>query len=302
MRRARNVACWAAAAAGVVTLAAACAGSGKNVVTQTAAAPPAQRTHGTFTAAQFSSNWAGYVVRSKRAGAHAFTSARGTWRMPSVSCNGADGSSAAFWVGIGGFGAASPSLQQLGGSADCNPDGTTSYRLWTEIVPEPARFLPLRVAPGDTISALVSMAGRKVTLTIQNVSRRTRYSTTVTVRHALDVSTAEWVAEAPALCRTASQCEVVPLSDFGTVSFSSISATAGKHSGPLRDPWWTVTPVVLVTSAGASRYTAATNPSGAIPAAVSTSGKTFSVVFRTRVGGTVPSSPLLGAPLPDWVH
>src|SRR5207253_605331 len=93
-----------------------------------------------------------------------------------------------------------------------------------------------------------------VTLTLRNATRGTRYSTRATVGHALDTSSAEWIAEAPALCRTASQCQVVPLSDFGQVQFTNISAGIGRHVGRLLDPFWTTTPVILATSTGASNY------------------------------------------------
>ena len=288
----------------VLALTACNAVSGKAGGTTTTAAlkTPPRRVGGTYAAPQVSSNWAGYVVRRGVTAANrAFNSASGTWRMPKVTC-AAQGSSAAFWVGIGGFSPSSPSLQQLGASADCSPGGGASYRLWTEIVPAPAHFISMKVAPGDTLSASVRVTGRVVTLAMRNLSRGTRYSARVEVAHAVDASSAEWIAEAPALCRTASQCQVVPLSNFGRVSFSNISTAVGSHVGRLLDPFWTTTPVVLVSSAGSSRYVAATNPSGAIPNRIPSPARSFTVAYSSHVGGTVPTSPLLGAPLPDWVH
>jgi Peptidase A4 family len=287
---------------------AACGGGGHRAAstaarTTAALATPPLRTGGTFAAAEVSSNWAGYVLRPTAA-AHGrtFSSARGTWRMPSIACSPGAGSSAAFWVGIGGYGASSPSLEQLGASADCSPSGVASYRAWTEIVPAPARFLSLKVAPGDTMLASVAVSRRKVSFVLQNLSRGTRYTTSTNVAHALDTRSAEWIAEAPSLCLTASQCEVVPLSSFGTVTFSNASVAAGTHLGRLLDPFWATTPVVLVSSAGASGYIAATNPAGAVPRHIASSERAFTVAFSANVGGTPPSSPLLGAPLPPWIH
>src|SRR5581483_12285552 len=92
-----------------------------------------------------STNWAGYAVRAPAGKTLRFGSVTGTWRIPRVHCRAGKGSSVAIWVGIGGFGEHSPSLQQLGISADCNPAGRVSYLAWTEIVPAPAHFLRFKV-------------------------------------------------------------------------------------------------------------------------------------------------------------
>src|SRR5436305_1641220 len=92
------------------------------------AAPPPPPKPTLFAPISVSSNWGGYVVTRRNGGG--FRRASGTWTMPRIRCVAGQGSSAAFWVGIGGFGATSPSLQQLGASADCSPQGAISYRLW----------------------------------------------------------------------------------------------------------------------------------------------------------------------------
>jgi hypothetical protein len=248
-----------------------------------------------------SSNWSGYAVTGATGTAN-FTDVAGTWTVPRLACSKTKGTSSAFWVGIGGFSSTSSTLQQLGSSADCNPGGTTSYRLWTEIVPAPAHFLKMKVRPGDRVTAAVVVNGRSVVLSMKNQTLGTRYSTRVVSSIPLDTSSAEWIAEAPSLCRTSTQCQVVPLSNFGTVGFTNAAATANGHTGTILDPAWTVTPLALVTSSGAPNYITASNPYGAVPNAIDPTGRAFTVSFRPTFRGTVPASPLAGAPLPSWIR
>jgi len=109
---------------------------------------------------------------------------------------------------------------------------------------------------------------------------------------------AEWVAEAPSVCRTMDVCEVVPLSDFGKVSFSGASSGGGV-TWPLGVPAWPVTPVALVTSAGSSRYIAASNRRR--PGPVTAGGRGFTIAFGSSFAGAVPAHPLRGSPVPPWV-
>jgi hypothetical protein len=255
---------------------------------------------------QVSSNWAGYVATARTPKANvSFTSVRGSWRVPRARCTAAGGTSAAFWVGIGGFGVRSPSLQQLGVSADCAPGGGAPRDLaWTEIVPAPASYAHFSVKPGDLITATVEMHGRQVSLTMRNVTRKTQFTRTVVVKHALDTSSAEWIAEAPSLCRTSASCTVLPLTNFGTVRFSEATATEGGHSGAIADPAWLTTPLALVTSNGFADYVDS-NPAGALPRPLSRARNAFAVGYRTSLSvarSPVPASPFEGAPLPPWYH
>ena len=252
--------------------------------------------------AQVSSNWSGYVVGAPQGAAPlSFTDATGTWRVPKITCTRA-GTSAAFWVGIGGSSDTSPALEQLGSSADCSTNKVATYRAWTEIVPAPARFLSMKVQPGDVLNAALLIQGQTVVMSLTNLTRGTRFSTRMTPAQPLDLTSAEWIAEAPSLCRNATTCQVVPLSKFGSVGFTKIAATANGHTGVLTDPAWAVTPVVLATSAGASRYTASSNAAGAVPNPIAAGGGSFTVSYRASLNQAVPARPLAGAPLPDFVR
>ncbi len=254
-------------------------------------------------ALQLSSNWSGYVASTPAGAAPlTFTQATGSWRVPKVVCTRA-GTSAAFWVGIGGSTPQSPALEQLGTSADCEPNGVPLYRAWTEIVPDPANFISLKVHPGDLVTSALVVQGQTVIMSIADQTTRKRYSITVAVQQAVDTTSAEWVAEAPSLCRSQSACDVVPLSNFKSVGFSSIALTANGHMGVLTDPMWLLTPIALAPSAGDAHYTAKSNSAGAVPNPISPTGRGFTVSYRATVfGRNAPPAPLPGAPLPNFVH
>jgi hypothetical protein len=226
-----------------------------------------------------STRWAGYVDTSE---GEAFTAVRATWVQPRIRCDRPT-SSAAFWIGLGGATAHARGLEQIGTEADCSDDLTASYSAWYELIPVPARpiELPLTIAPGDTVSAQLSAHETTITLTIQNLNTGNAYTTQSTAR-GLDLSSAEWIAEAPSFCLV--RCTPLPLADFGTVPFADASASTSAHTGPIGDPAWTSQRVTLTTAPREPR--AVTSP-------LSADGKSFSVRWRDpkrpprhRKGGT----------------
>jgi hypothetical protein len=60
-----------------------------------------------------------------------------------------------------------------------------------------------------------------------------------------DVSSAEWVAEAPAACTPTGRCTVLPLANFGGVTFVVTKAAAAGHAGTISDPAWSATAITL---------------------------------------------------------
>src|SRR4051794_4326681 len=109
---------------------------------------------------------------------------------------------------------------------------------------------------------------------------------------------AEWVAEAPSVCRTMDVCEVVPLSDFG--KFCSGGAGGGGGApGPRGGRGGPVPRGALVTGAGSSRYIAASNRRR--PGPVTAGGRGFTIAFGSSFAGAVPAHPLRGSPVPPWV-
>src|ERR1700738_5111629 len=71
----------------------------------------------TSTQQQVSQNWAGYVAGGSTSSTQ-FSSVSGSWVQPTATCSSGQ-SYSAFWVGLGGSGQQSSSLEQTGTQADC---------------------------------------------------------------------------------------------------------------------------------------------------------------------------------------
>jgi hypothetical protein len=172
-----------------------------------------------FDGSSTSTNWSGYAVTGS-----SFTSAKGSWTVPTATCSGVSGDQyAAFWVGIDGY--SSSTVEQTGTDSDC--DGTrANYYAWYEFYPHPSfEITSLAISPGNRMSASVTYSGSEFTITITNETTGKSYTKSSTVRGAKR-SSAEWIAEAP--CCTSGD-GILPLSDFGTILFgedtSGVSGT-----------------------------------------------------------------------------
>jgi Peptidase A4 family len=206
--------------------------------------------------------WAGYLVR---AGAGRFSKVRGTWVQPHVVCN-RPGSSAAFWIGLGGTTPTSNALEQIGTSADCSERALVWHSAWYQLYPAPAVELPLVVRPGDTISASVAVGPGTVTLAVRDFTTGAAFSAQPPMSSA-ETDSAEWIVEAPASClRT---CAQLALAAFDRVHFAGITATSGAHTGTIRDPAWTSEQLQMATRNRTTR---------AIPTPLSADGSSFSVI------------------------
>jgi hypothetical protein len=196
-----------------------------------------------------SQNWSGYSVASQTG--QSFSSVSGSWVQPSVSTTASAGDGfSAFWVGLGGASQDSPSLEQIGTSADVQ-NGQASYYAWYELVPAAQQRLDLPIQPGDHMAGRVSVNGSNVTLSLSDQTTGQSVNKTLQMDNP-DVSSAEWIAEAPAMVSAGGE-QILPLADFGQVSFNNASATAGDHTGGVNDPDWSVQKIDL-NSSGSQRY------------------------------------------------
>lgn len=244
---------------------------------------------GSVVTPEVSSNWSGYAAISADPDTPAaFTDVTATWTVPKSTCTVNRVSSAAFWVGLGGYDPSSTSLEQLGTGADC--DGSSkvpSYYAWWELVPAASVRIPLTVKAGDTISAAVLVSGQKITFSLKNLTRHTRFSKVLTTAQDLDTASAEWIAEAPSDCSAAGRCRPVPLTNFGTVTFSNIAAIGNAHPGTLSDPAWTTSAIELISTGSTGRFFGLGDPLGdgvgALPADASSDGRTFSVSWQRNL-------------------
>ena len=170
-----------------------------------------------------STNWSGYAVTGSR-----FTSVSSSWTEPTATCPGTAYSS--FWVGLDGD--TSNTVEQTGTDADCS-GSTPQYYAWYEMYPKFPVNLKGTVKPGDHLSASVTTNGSgRFTLTITDSTQGWSNTTNARLRSA-KLASAEVIAEAPS-----SSAGVLPLANFGTVSFSGASANGSllTSSTPGIDP------------------------------------------------------------------
>ena len=232
-----------------------------------------------------SSNWAGYALTSTTAAPAKFTRVFAAWVQPTATCVPGQATYSAFWVGLGGYSPNSQALEQVGTEADCSAGGQPTYSVWYELVPAAPVTIKLLISPGDSFVASVAVSGQKVTIKISNYTLKQSFTKKLTMKSPVpDVSSAEWIAEAPSACSLNGQCVVLPLTNFGSMSFVSARATAAGHTGSISDPSWAATMVSLDPSAGESQNQfGAVQTAGATPGALSSTGSSFEVAWSSEV-------------------
>ncbi len=232
-------------------------------------------------AAATSSNWAGYVATAP---AVRFTRVSATWIQPAVTCTAGQPTFLASWVGLGGNRDSSTALEQIGTEADCRANGRASYSSWFELVPSAAGSARLGVRPGDLISASVTVRGRIVRLRMADATTGRVFTRSLRAQ-AVDLSSADWIVEAPTVCQTASaaSCQATTLADFGATGFSSARATGGGHAGAIGDPAWSPTAISLIPG-GPARAAGQDSPT-AVPGSLSAGGDAFSLFFGAAPPG-----------------
>ncbi|KAL9095562.1 MAG: hypothetical protein Q9165_001994 [Trypethelium subeluteriae] len=171
-----------------------------------------------------STNWAGAALDSS-----GFTGVQGTFTVPSVSTppggNSGTAYSASAWVGIDGYTCSSAILQT--GLDFTIQNGRVSYDAWYEWYPANAvDFSGISFSAGDSVKlTIVATSKTSGTATIQNLSKGTSVSHTFSGQSGtLCETNAEWIVEDFEEI-SGGQAEQVPFADFGTISFSSATAT-----------------------------------------------------------------------------
>jgi peptidase A4-like protein len=162
----------------------------------------------TATTVVSSTNWSGYADAGDPGG---FTSVSSQWVQPTATCRSGNQYSA-FWVGLDGY--SSSSVEQTGSEVDC-AGRTAEYSAWYEMYPAYPVYFSNTVKPGDHFTGSVAYTAGKFVVTLTDSTES--WSHTVTQAPAGQVrSSAEVIAEAPS-----SGSGVLPLTNFGTVDFSS---------------------------------------------------------------------------------
>jgi hypothetical protein len=224
-----------------------------------------------------SSNWAGYAASQPGV---SFRRVSATWTAPQAHCASGGRRYSAAWVGLGGLHSTARALEQVGTEADC-AGGKGYSSAWYELVPDAPVELDLAVRPGDTISAAVTVEGHVVKLFIANRTRGTSFTRRLTAAR-VDVSSADWIVEAPSACGDNGGCRALPLADFGTTPFAAARATSATgHAGTITDPAWSAVAITLTPGRGPGSMRSAPDAGAgsAAPADLSPAGDAFTVSY-----------------------
>jgi hypothetical protein len=230
-----------------------------------------------------------------------FSSVSGSWTVPTAKPSSSSPSSySAVWVGLGGSGSESEALEQVGTSTDY-VNGHAEYYAWYELVPSAEVKLRIAIHPGDRVSATVTVSGTTVTIVL---SDQTTHQSVVKTLHMSnpETSSAEWIVEAPATEGFDGNHQILPLANFGTVTFTEATATASGHTGGISDSQWSATRVQL-SSEGDSASAGGDGPgfvsigaqsasqqSSAGAATSSLTGDGFSVTWQQTTGASQSTS------------
>ncbi|HXI84893.1 MAG TPA: G1 family glutamic endopeptidase [Verrucomicrobiae bacterium] len=179
-----------------------------------------------------SANWAGYVTATDLTipVKHSVTDVQGSWRVPTVAAAGTQETASAIWVGIDG--SSDRTVEQIGTEQDWHL-GAPLYYAWFEMYPARGFFLTeFPVEPGDQISAEVQFIPKnQFVLSITNLTQGVGFS--ITKKRSAKRTSAEWIVEAPFFRH------ILPLADFGSVSFTGCSTTITNVEGPINSSSWT---------------------------------------------------------------
>ncbi len=214
--------------------------------------------HPTLSDMAYSLNWSGYVAETNfsQPQANSVTAVSGSWVVPNVTGN--TSAYSAIWVGIDG--ASNSTVEQIGTEQNTSRSGATTYYAWWEMYSsgdqQPVQVITsMTVNPGDTISASVQymVAGPhagQFYLSIDDTSHPndsfSTYETSSQTQSPLaQRSSAEWIVEAPS-----SFFGVLPLANFGTVTFSGAQATINGTTGAIDNTAWQNTSIDMVTNFG----------------------------------------------------
>jgi hypothetical protein len=177
------------------------------------------------------------------------------------------------WVGIDGF--SSSTVEQIGTDSDI-VNGKAQYYVWWEAYPAASTDVTtMSISAGDTITASVmyltsgAHAGQ-FEMTIADTSQTGDSFTTYQTVAQAQRSSAEWVVEAPS-----STSGVLPLANFGSVTFTNATATIDGVTGPIDGSKWQAASINMASGATLEASTSALTDSA--------SASSFTVTYDSSV-------------------
>ncbi len=191
----------------------------------------------TVTSGYSSTNWSGYMATTG-----SFSAVSGSWVVPQATATGSSTSGDAAWIGVGGVTASD--LIQVGTDTTVSATtGKASTSIFYEMLPAAANIVTtIPISAGDAIHASLSGSGSQWTISIMDVT--TGQSFTQTVSYASSLSSAEWIEEDPSYANG----QLMPLDNFGTITFSGATTTIGGVSTSLAGA--KSQPITLVDGSG----------------------------------------------------
>jgi hypothetical protein len=236
-----------------------------------------------------STNWSGYVAHGVE-----FRRVTALWTQPKDTCTPGEHSYSAVWVGLGGYNLSSKALEQIGTEADCSGSGREISSAWYELVPAPSRGLKLIVHPGDLMAGRVTVVGDKVTLVLSDRTRHRTFKKTV-IDSSLDVTSADWIVEAPSECGgDGAQCQPLALADFGSETFARARAqTATGKTRAITSRLWRTAVITLSPADSGRRFAGneGTNEGESAPSSLTHAGTSFSLTYTPISPPTPPTPP-----------
>jgi hypothetical protein len=222
------------------------------------------KTTDAYAADQISNNWSGYVTPVKKGVSYQVTST--TFTVPaSITCTGTDTASS-FWAGLDGY--SDNTVEQDGVEADCT-DGSPALYAWVETYPSPELEIvnndtdaPAPVEPGDVVvSTVTEDSPTKYTFNMDDETQGWTVDTGMAMPTGSkgEDQTSEVITEATTECTTPTSCAPLPITNFGTVAYTSASYNKSKtaYTGS------NTTPIELVQSGGIGDSVGALGTDGA---------------------------------------
>ena len=128
------------------------------------------------------------------------------------------------------------------------------------------------------IASVVQVNGTNVLVQVIDRTRGRRFTKRLTMATP-DLTSAEWIAEAPSQCGENGFCRQIALTNFGSINFTQSFATGNGTGATMSSPNWVLTPLQLVPRA--HRFFGGNNSSssngvgaaGANPSSLGTDGK-----------------------------
>ncbi|KAJ3818450.1 aspergillopepsin-2 heavy chain [Lentinula raphanica] len=180
---------------------------------------------------EYSENWAGVFFESPPSDGDTYSSVSGTFTVPSIS--GSSDGAASAWVGIDGVTYTDAILQA--GVDFTIEDGSVSFDAWYEWYPDSAYdFTDFDISAGDSITVSVeATSDSEGTITLENTTTGKSVTQTLSAPDSsatIGGQNVEWIVE-----DFEENGSLVTLCDFGTITFTDASASAGSSTVDLTD-------------------------------------------------------------------